>query len=207
MYKIFDTKSRKPQKRDWVLQIIDDINEVDLQLTFKEIKTMSTYSYKCKVKNVIRKAAFNWLIAEKDRPRSGNPRKGSQLKYEHLKMQEYFLPNTMTIKQCNLLFSLRSEMVSVRCNFRHSYSSLICQVCEDPEYLDSQEHILECKILLKDETSLVKNEISYNNLFSADVQKQAEITQCFEDLLTKKRKMEKKNCHRSDPSDPDNMIL
>ena len=135
------------------------------------------------------------------------PTKGSNLKYEHFEMQDYFLPNTMTIKQCNLLFSLRSRMVTVRCNYRHSYSSLTCQVCEDPEQLDSQVHILECKELLKNETILVKNKISYSDLFSTDVQKQAEITKCFEYLLSKKRKIEKTKCHRSDPSDPDNTSL
>ena len=168
---------------------------------------MSNYSYKCKVKKAIRKSAFNWLIAEKDKPRSGNPPKGSNLNYDQFKLQDYFLPNTMTIKQCNLLFSLRSRMVTVRCNYRHSYSSLTCQVCEDPANLDSQVHILECKELLKDETLLVKNKISYSDLFSNNVEKQAEITKCFEYLLRKKRKCEKTKCHRSDPSDQDNTSL
>ena len=98
-------------------------------------------------------------------------------------------------------------MVTVRCNYKHSYSSLTCQVCEDPAQLDSQVHILECKELLKDEMLLVKNEISYSDLFSTDVQKQAEITKCFEYLLNKKRKIEKTKCHRSDPSDPDSTSL
>ena len=113
----------------------------------------------------------------------------------------------MTIKQCKLLFSLRSLMVMVRCNYRHKYSSLTCQVCEDPANLDSQVHILECKELLKDETLLVKNKISYIDLFSNDVQKQAEITKCFEYLLRKKRTVEKTKCHRSDPSDLDSTSL
>ena len=135
MYKVFEAQSRNPQKGNWVLQIIDDINKVDLQLTFEEIKSMSKYSYNGKVKKAIRKSAFNWLIADKDKPRSGNPPKGSNLHYDQFKMQDYFLPNTMTIKQCNLLFSLRG------CNYRHSYSSLTSQVCEDPANLDSQLHI------------------------------------------------------------------
>jgi hypothetical protein len=64
---------KKPQKGDLVLQIIEYINEVDLQLTFEKIKSMSEYSYNGKVKKAIRKTAFNWLIAETDKPRSGNP--------------------------------------------------------------------------------------------------------------------------------------
>ena len=59
MYKVFEAQSRNPQQGDWFLQINEDINEVDLQ----EIKSMSKYSYKCKVKKAIKKSAFNWLIA------------------------------------------------------------------------------------------------------------------------------------------------
>ena len=78
--------------------------------------------------------------------------------FEHqFKLQDYFLPNSMTIKQSNLLFSLSSRMVTVRCNYRHSYTSLTCQVCEDPANL------------LKDKTLLAKNKISYGDLFSNKV--------------------------------------
>ena len=39
-----------------------DLNEVELNLTFDEISVMSDYTYNTKVKNAIRKSAFNWLI-------------------------------------------------------------------------------------------------------------------------------------------------
>ena len=125
--------------------------------------------------------------------RSNSTPKGSILNYEKLKIQDYFLPNTMTIKQCNLLFSLRSCMAPVRCNYKHSHNNLACQICQDQSQLDTQMHLLTCGALLKDENIIMKDTISYSDIFSSDVKKQSEVTKCFDVLLRKRRNMENKN--------------
>ena len=99
----------------------------------------------------------------------------------------------MTIKQCNLLFSLRSRMVPVRCNFKHSHNNLACPICQDQSQLDTQIHLLTCKALLKDENIIMKDKIFYSDIFSSDVKKQSEVTRCFDFLLRKRRNMENKN--------------
>ena len=113
----------------------------------------------------------------------------------------------MNIKQCNLLFALRARMIHVKCNFKNSYSDLTCPVCNDSNYRDSQLHILQCKTLLNGENFLVKKQISYNDIYSSDVTKQSTVVQLFEELLSKRRKIEKeRNNIQStlvDPSDPD----
>ena len=125
MYKFFEAQSQWPQKGDWISMVKKDVNEIELNLTFDEISVMSDYSYNTKVKNAIRKTAFNWLITEKNKPSSnGGTSKGSELSYTKLKLQDYFLPNSMTIKQCNLLFSLRAQMIPVRCNYSLLFSLL-----------------------------------------------------------------------------------
>ena len=141
LYKFFEAQSKHPQKGDWVLQINEDLKEVELNLTFSEIKCMSVFSFNTRVRKAIMKSAFKYLIAQKNRPGS----KGSIIKYDELKIRSYFLPNTMTIKQCNLLFSLRARMVSVRCNYKNSYNDLTCQNCQDQSQLDTHIHLLSCK--------------------------------------------------------------
>ena len=86
--------SRYPQKGDWFLQIKEDLNEVNLNMTFDEISKLSDYSFQKIVKKAINQAAFKWLISQKNKPRS-NSSKGSKLSYSELKIQDYFLPNDM----------------------------------------------------------------------------------------------------------------
>lgn len=191
LHKFFSTQSNYPQRGDWVLQIIQDLNEVNLNLTFSEISEMSKYAFKSLVNKAIKQLAFNWLLSEKNRPRSSTLPKGSELNYNQLRLQDYLLPNSMKIKQCKLLFSLRARMVHVRCNFKNSYADLTCPICKDPTHQDTQFHILQCKQLLENENILVGNKIPYSDLFSKDVKKQSVVTLIFEKLLEKRRKMEK----------------
>ena len=192
MYKFFEAQSKWPQKGDWISMVKKDVNEIELNLTFDEISVMSDYSYNTKVKNAIRKTAFNWLITEKNKPSSnGGTSKGSELSYTKLKLQDYFLPNSMTIKQCNLLFSLRAQMFPVRCNYRHSYTDLSCPICQDQSQPDNQLHTLSCSGLVKNDNIVATDQISYDDIFSSNVMKQTEITKCFEYLLKKRKALEK----------------
>ena len=105
LYKIFQVQSRYPQKGDWILQIRQDLEDVKLTLSFDEISILSDDAYHTKVKKAIKQSAFNWLINEKNKPRSTTASKGSNLKYSDLKLQDYFLPCSMTNKQCIVLTS------------------------------------------------------------------------------------------------------
>ena len=113
----------------------------------------------------------------------------SSKKYHELKMQNYLLPNQMVIKQCKLLFSLRAQMTSVRCNFKNSYDDLTCPVCENQTYQDTQSHILQCKILIENENILAGNQILYSDLFSQDVSKLSVVTFLLEKLLEKRKRL------------------
>ena len=81
-------------------------------------------------------------------------------------------------------------MIPVKCNFKNSYSDLTCPVCKDSNHQDSQLHILQCKTLLNGENILVKKQISYNDIYSCDVTKQSTVVQLFENLLSKRRRIE-----------------
>ena len=191
LYKFFQAQVTDPKKGDWVPSVIQDIKDVNLNMDFDEISLMSENSYTHKVKVAIRKAAFNWLISEKNKPRPSNSPKGINLNYTQLKLQDYFLPNAMSIKQCNLLFSLRADMVNVRRNFKHSFTDMICPICHDSTQLDTQPHILQCVKLLENENLMMKNTISYSDIFSQEVHKQVKVTKLFDYFLQKRRKIEK----------------
>ena len=88
VYKFLEAQLKNPQKGDWILQVKQDIEDVDLKMTLSEIKLMSEYSFHNRVRKAINKSAFNWLIAEKNKPRSNSTPKGSILNYDKFKIQE-----------------------------------------------------------------------------------------------------------------------
>ena len=183
IYKFFDAQANNPQKGDWVIQIRKDLIDVNIHLSFDNIKSMSENTFKLKVTESIKCAAFKWLLDKiKD--------KGSEISYNNLNIQDYFLFTEMNTKQRNLLFSLRARMLPVKCNFSKKYDDLTCPVCLDKNKQDSQFHMLECNILLKGENILVKHNISYNDIFSRKAAKQLAIVKIYEDLLRKRRKYE-----------------
>ena len=164
---------------------------------------MSKNAFKLKVNEVIKKAAFDWLMSKRAKIHS----KGSEINYNYLNIQDYFLPANMNVTQCNLLFALRARMAAVKCNFRNKYDDLTCPVCMDSKYEDTQLHLLDCKTLLSGTNILVRNNICYNDIYSSDIQKQERIVGLFEDLFSKRRKFIIKKdkivqCHLIDPSDP-----
>ena len=185
LFKFFEAQERYPQKGDWVLQILKDLKEIKLEMTFDNIKIMSENSFKLKVNAAINETAFKWLVGK-------IKGKGCDIEYKSLKIQDYFLSMNMNIKQCNLLFSLRARMTPVQCNFPKSYDDLTCPVCRDNNPQDTQSHILHCKTLLNGENILVDNKVIYEDLFSRKTVKQVIITKLFEDLFVKRRKLEKK---------------
>ena len=131
-------------------QILSDLEDVNIQLSFNEISEMSVYAYKELVDKLIKGLAFYWL------------------------------------------FSLRSQMLPVRCNFKSSYADLSCQVCEDTNIQDSQSHILQCDILVENENMLVSTKSKYCDLFSSDFTKQFENTAIYEILFKKQKQILKK---------------
>ena len=189
LFKFFEAQNRYPQKGDWVAQVKKDLIEVNLDVSFDEISKISKYSFKLKVKEAITRKAFDWLmkrIHEKNKTGSNTQAKGSEIKYKHLKLQEYFLSSKMNTEECNLLFSLRAQMTPVKCNFRNS-----CPICLDSNQQDSQLHLLHCKALLNGENIVVKDRVYYNDIFSSDVTKQSPLVKLFKELLSKRRTIEK----------------
>ena len=128
-----------------------------MDIPFDEISQMSKYSFKLKVKEAVNIKAFDWLmkkIHEKNKSGSNTQAKGSEIEYEHLKLQNCLLPSKMNTEECKLLFSLRARMTPVKCNFRDSYEDLICPICLDSDKQDSQLHLLHCTILLNGDNNI-----------------------------------------------------
>ena len=139
------------------MQVTKNLNEVNMDIPFDEISKMSKYSFKSKVKEAMNIKAFEWLmkkIHKKNKTGSNTGAKASRSRYDHLKLQNYFLPSKMNTEECKLLFTLRARMTPVKCNFRDSYEDLICPICLDSDKQDSQLHLLHCATLLNGDNNI-----------------------------------------------------
>ena len=191
IYKFFKAQLRDPSKGDWVIQVKKDLIEINLDMPFENIEEMSKNSFKIQVKEAINKTAFNWLMSK-------IRKKGSEINYSNLKLQDYFIHSDWHIAQCNLLFVLRAHITPVKCNYCNKFDDLSCPICMDPSSEDSQLHLLYCKTLFSGEYILVKNKLRYTDIYSSDVQRQAIIVRFFEALLRKRRKLLSQESRRTE---------
>ena len=111
--------------------------------------------------------------------------KSSNLKYETLKLQDYLKPgNNLTIQMKAFIFSARSRMINVKCNYKTGQTDLKCRKCSSED--EDQEHLLKCAALL--DNSIVSGDIpEYQDLFSTNTEKVAKISNILKskfDLLT-----------------------
>ena len=86
-----------------------------IDLSFEEIKIISKQKYQKLLKSAISIKALEYLLDKQGR-------KGSEIKYSHLEMAEYLLPNNelLSIEDKRNLFEMRNHMVNIPANFASS---------------------------------------------------------------------------------------
>ena len=85
----------------------------------------------------------------------------ASVNYEELKIQQYFVDGSLNSSDVKLLFSFRTRMVDVRCNYKNSYDIHCCPLCEREE--DTQEHLLICPTINPHPAEVV-----YTDIFCGD---------------------------------------
>ena len=122
-------------------------------------------------------AAFKWLLEEKDERSCGD-----NLKYSSLTMQKYLLNSQLSVQQKKLLFQLRCNTSKVSINNPITKGEVLCPFgC--PGEVDCQRHLLVCPQQGGD------MEISgaiYEDIFCSNSEKQAKITQLYQDIFDKR---------------------
>ena len=141
-----------PLEGDFFKLIQNDFNLINETYDENFIKSLSKRNMKKLVKKKIRKAAFDYLISEKD--------KKSKIKgitYKKFKLQKFLTSNLFTNYEVQLLSKLRSRNVDVKSNFKNNFRNLQCSIKNCLE-IEDQQHLLRCKPVLKkiDKEQIVK---------------------------------------------------
>ena len=163
IFKIYSKQKQDPLKGDWFSILQKDFEFIGVQMNEIEIASTPKSEYKIKIKNLVGKAAFEYMCKEQK-----GLSKIKDIKYECGKIQEYLKSPNFNQKERNLLYALRSRSHPAKLNYRKMNSfnlkcSLGCQENED------QYHIFENCTFLNTE----KEKIRLDSIFE-DIGRQKE---------------------------------
>ena len=155
-----------PSKGDWASSCMQDLKDLGINLSLKEIRVISKYKFVKLIKNSIQKKALEYLTRNKGS-------KGHEIEYTELKMAEYLTPGyeNVTIKDQRNIFAMRNRMVAIKDNFRKGKQVEKC-ACG---LLENMKHIYTCTFLNKKHNI----EIEYEEIFEENVKNQLKVSKIF----------------------------
>ena len=159
----FHAQSAQSLKNDWALTIKNDLQELDINLSFEDIRRKSKHAFSSLVAKATTKRALTFLLKEKT-----NLSKVSHIAICELKIQKYMLPHIKNMKTAKFIFQARTRMLDVKANFG---KKVPCPVCHNPNTTDTQQHLLVCEKLCDKAIVLGGHVPSYEDLFSKEVKK------------------------------------
>ena len=154
LYRFFIAQWNNPSKGDWTELVKSDLEEFELSMNFNDITSKTKDAFKKIVKAKAKDIAFRKLLKMKN-----EHTKMSNLEYEELKIQNYFLREELKIEQKRTLFKYRTRMAEYGENFRAGRAQVMCPFCN--LHLDSQVLGYKCPVL----TTLIRIEGKYEEIY------------------------------------------
>ena len=109
-------------------------------------------------------------------------KKTKNILYPEFKLQNYLKSKLSSFQNKKLLYKLRARSVAVKSNFSWKYKDDLRCCCL--RHKDTQEELLACELLrLKDGK---QDQRDPSDIFSADVLKQAKITEVYEQVMRRR---------------------
>ena len=99
VYKVFEATRENPLKKEFVQTCERYLKTLNLKLTFSEIEQMGNWKFKNLLKEQVKLAAFNYLIAQQKKQT-----KLLDIRYKSFEMQEYLLGGNTHINVSRFIF-------------------------------------------------------------------------------------------------------
>ena len=109
LLKFFNAQNREPGKNDWSNTVKRDLEKLELDFSFEQIKGMSKAIWLKKIKEASKNIAFENLL-ETQMEYS----KGSNLGYGNFKMRAYLKSKKINVNQAKIIFKIRTRMINVK---------------------------------------------------------------------------------------------
>ena len=171
LYKFFTAQLSNPTHRDWVSQVLKELEEINIQLEIHDIEILSKDKFKILVKDAVYKKAFLDLLKKK-RSRQSENAKGKQIIYSEFQLQEYLSSDNedLTIEEKKLMFKCRVEDIDIGGNHHWKYSDITCLSCKK-NIIETQRHLLFCEYLMGRNESIIYIP-AYNELYNGELKEQ-----------------------------------
>ena len=187
LFKFLNAQMEEPQKGDWWLTVKKDIEQLNLNLSLHEIKSMSKESFKNLVQKAVKAEAFNWLSIKKCKSK-----KVKNVPHGRLEIQKYLSQPIMSTKETKFLFGLRSRMTYLSENYPGMQAENHCPLCSSSsgveKFMDSQEHLLVCS-KLKGESEVMEEYLEHDDIHSENLNVQTKITLILEAKYNERKKL------------------
>ena len=186
IFKILKLQIENPTRGDWVSSCQNDIEKLNLKLTFEEIKAIKKTKYTQLLKEKIRESALKYLLDKQGK-------KGREMQYNYLEMEDYLLPfnNKLNIEEKREMFAVKNSMIGIPANF-----SSKCEIKCDCGVKEDMDHIYNCKLY-----NMKKPEIPFEKIFRGNLNEQIMVFKKFSQNMEKRSNM-KQTSNPRDPCDP-----
>ena len=177
IYQFVSLQYKDPRRGDWVSSCLQNLKYLNINLSFEEIKDIKRSQFQNILRKSIKEKAYEYLIEKRGR-------KGIEIDYRKLKMQEYLLPDEelLSISDKQMIFAIRNRMVNIEHNFpRKDKTEKEC-ICGD---VKNMKHLYSCKRL-----NIETMKTPYENIFGEDVRKMKIVYERFKNNLEKCISME-----------------
>ena len=115
-----------------------------MELTDDEIKLISHYRFRKLVNDYVEKEANKYLGLKA----ANHPNLQGIVKIEK-KKESYLSDKRFSIGEAQLLFQLRTRMMSVKSNYSSIWKDdVACRFCKETLQIESQTHLLACEEIL-----------------------------------------------------------
>ena len=176
---VFWAQEGKPTKNDWSLQVKEDLKQLNINLTYEDIKILSKESFRKIVKTKCKDLAFSNLMKEKE-----SLKKIQEIKYNELKVQDYLLAKGMSTPQKQLIFKIRTKMVSTPDNMGQQKWCQLCHISQD-----NMSHVLDCFILKLACGESNERKVNMSDAYSTDMNKVKELAVIYQKMWRKREEL------------------
>ena len=154
IFHVLKATCENPIKNDFVKTCENYLEELDIKLSFQEIGNMSQWTFKRLVKEKTKTAGLKYLLGQKERQT-----KTSNIHYDDLNIQEYFIGGNCKKNLSKLIFKARSKTLDIKTQQKWKYADKICIGCKSKE--ESGDEILLCENL-NNQNRVAENQIDYS---------------------------------------------
>ena len=124
LYAFFMKQYSKPTQGDWICQVLDDMKEFDISCSFDYMKSMSKLSFK----TIVKKRAIEFAF-RKYRKSKLLHSKMHNLKYDELKIQDYFTDENLSNNEKITIMRWRILCEDFGENYKGGRQSVLCPLC------------------------------------------------------------------------------